>query len=208
MPDYCGPYQTRFVQTVNGPQPITAFPVPSACNNLFTRSAEERGRHFSDGQPGAQTQNSRRVKNALRGLGRKFLRIDTLDGTLSRPDPYGWLILSLWLRSLRTVVAVQKLLGIQRNIYLSGEKNLDFKVKQSVLRCLLYLRQTKFVPRPRKMQNSGSGEYLIVTQRKFKVKLAYFHWNFRNIGSERELCVIYAQTTSYYVELPLPRYRI
>ena len=29
-------------------------------------------------------------------------------GTLSRPDPYGWLILSLWLRRLRTVAAVQK----------------------------------------------------------------------------------------------------
>ena len=72
MPDYCGPYQSRFVQTVNGPQPIAAFPVPSACNNLFTRSAEERGRHFPARQPGAQTQNSRRVKNALRGLWENF----------------------------------------------------------------------------------------------------------------------------------------
>ena len=37
MPDFCGPLQTRFAQTVHGPQPIAAIPVPSACNNLFTR---------------------------------------------------------------------------------------------------------------------------------------------------------------------------
>ena len=36
----------------------------------------------------------------------------------------------------------------------------------------------------------------------------YFHWNFRDIGPERELCVIYAQTTCYFVEFPLLRYMI
>ena len=36
---FCGPLQTRSAQTVHGPQFIAAFPVPSACNNLFTRAA-------------------------------------------------------------------------------------------------------------------------------------------------------------------------
>ena len=37
---FCGPLQTRFAQTVHGPQSIAAFPVPSACNNLLTRGSK------------------------------------------------------------------------------------------------------------------------------------------------------------------------
>ena len=44
---------------------------------------------------------------------------------------------------------------------------------------------------------------LISNIEKFYSKLAYFHWNFRDIGPERKLCVIYAQTTYYFVEFPL-----
>ena len=50
-----------------------------------------------------------------------------------------------------------------REKYTFLEKKIwDFTVKQSILRDLLYLQQTKIYPQTQKMQNSGSGEFFLV----------------------------------------------
>ena len=68
MLDFCGPLQTHFARTVHGPQSIAAFPVLSACNNLFTRDTADGGAVFLAKTRVREFGIASVIKDGLRGI--------------------------------------------------------------------------------------------------------------------------------------------